>query len=314
MPSLIRITEVCIGPSTPKAGRSSTTSTITPRLLPSTAYRNIIGLTLEPESLELAKTLFRLLEEHAFDPQNGGYIEGSSRKWEVLDDMRLSNRDLNCRKSMNTLLHILEGYTNLLRVWPDARLKEQHQALIRIFQKRVVDPDSGHFKLFFDDEWNPLLEHVSYGHDIEGSWLLLEAAKVQGNLALVEEVRESAVTIANSVYRDGLEADGSLPYDSGPQGLVDSDKSWWVQAEAMVGFYNAYQLSEERRFAQASRRSWEFIQSRLVDRVYGDWIKKLQYDNTPDEGSYKIGPWDCPYHHSRACFEMVERLAEGQGE
>ena len=222
--------------------------------------------------------------------------------------MRLSDRDLNCRKSMNTMLHILEAYTNLLRVWPDAALKAKHRALIEIFLRRIVDPATGHFKLFFDEQWNSLLPNVSYGHDIEGSWLLQEAAEVQGDPALVETVRQTALQIATAVYQDGLEADGSLPYEAGPHGLVDSDKSWWVQAEAMVGFYNAYQLSGQARFAQASRHIWDFIQDNMVDQVHGDWIKKIHPDGTPDESNYKVGPWECPYHHSRACFEMLDRL------
>ncbi len=266
--------------------------------------------TEQLESLELAQSLFHLLEKHAYDPANGGYIEGSSRKWETLTDMRLSDRDLNCRKSMNTMLHVLEAYTNLLRVWQNTSLRVQHRGLIEIFLQHIVDPATGHFKLFFDDQWNSLLPNVSYGHDIEGSWLLLEAAEVQGDPALVEWVRTTAIQIATAVYRDGLEADGSLPYESGPHGLVDSDKSWWVQAEAMVGFYNAYQVSGQNRFAQAAERSWEFIRDHMVDKEHGDWIKKLHRDGKVDESNYKVGPWECPYHNSRACFEMIDRLKE----
>jgi mannobiose 2-epimerase len=264
--------------------------------------------TEQSESLALAQSLFHLLEEHAYDRRYGGYIEGSSRKWEALLDMRLSERELNCRKSMNTMLHILEAYTNLLRIWEDATLKAQHRAVIETFLERIIDPANGHFKLFFDDRWNSLLPNVSYGHDIEGSWLLLEAAEVQGDPALVKRVRQAAVRIAEAVYQDGLEADGSLPYESSPQGLVDSDKSWWVQAEAMVGFYNAFQLSGQERFAQAAQGSWEFIRDNMVDRVHGDWIKKLHRDGTVDVSNYKVGPWECPYHNSRACFEMLDRL------
>jgi len=264
--------------------------------------------TREPQSLALAQDLFRLLEKHAFDPLYGGYIEGSSRKWEALEDMRLSNRDLNCRKSMNTLLHILEGYTNLLRVWDDSFLKQQHRALLGTFQQHVIDHRTNHFKLFFDDQWNSLLAHMSYGHDIEGSWLLLEAAEVQADPQLVAEFRQTAVQIAEAVYRDGLEQDGSIPYEGGPHGLVDDGKSWWVQAEALVGFYNAYQLSGQDHFVQAAYRCWEYIQEKVVDRTHGDWFKILRRDGTPDNSAYKTGPWECPYHHSRACFEMLERL------
>jgi mannobiose 2-epimerase len=193
-------------------------------------------------------------------------------------------------------------------VWEDDTLRRQHKALIETFQQHIVNHETGHFKLFFDDRWNSLLDNVSFGHDIEGSWLLFEAAQVQGDLALIDKVRESSIQIAAAVYKDGLEPDGSLPYEAGPQGLVDSDKSWWVQAEAMLGFYNAYQLSGQQRFAQAASRSWDYIQDKMVDRKHGDWIKRLHRDGTPDNSNYKVGPWECPYHHSRACFEMIERL------
>jgi mannobiose 2-epimerase len=267
--------------------------------------------THEPQGLALAQELFSLLEEHAYEPEYGGYIEGSSREWEKLEDMRLSDRDLNCRKSMNTLLHILEAYTNLLRVWDDAHLMAQHRALIETFLEHVIDPATGHFKLFFDDAWHSLLDNMSFGHDIEGSWLLVEAAGMQNDAQLLEQVRQAAVGIAAAVLRDGVEGDGSIPYEANSAGLVDPEKSWWVQAEAMIGFYNAYQLSGQEPFAQTSHQSWEYIQNRLVDRQHGDWFKVLTRDGTPMSDSYKVGPWECPYHHSRACFEMMDRLGAG---
>ena len=239
----------------------------------------------QPESLALAQRLFQLLEQHAYDPVYGGYIEGSSRQWQALSDMRLSNRDLNCRKSMNTMLHVLEAYTNLLRVWQNAALKARHKALAETFLKHIVDASIGHFKLFFDDRWNSLFQNVSYGHDIEGSWLLCEAAEVQADPLLLGQVREAALQIATAVYDDGLEPDGNLPYEAGPQGLVDSAKSWWVQAEAMVGFYNAYQLSGQARFAETAWRSWNYIQDRLIDRTHGDWFKRLDRTGNPDHSS-----------------------------
>ena len=264
--------------------------------------------THEPASLALAQELFWLLEKYAYDPINGGYIEGSSRKWEALADMRLSDKDLNSRKSMNTMLHTLEGYTNLLRVWENETLKKQHRAIIEAFQEHIVNHETHHFKLFFDDHWNSLLEHDSYGHDIEGSWLLVEAAQVQGDVALLAEISETAIAIADAVYREAVEADGSIPYEGGPHGLVNDTKAWWVQAEAVLGFYNAYQISGQPRFAESAAHSWQYIEEKLVDRVHGDWFKDLNHDGTPRPASYKTGPWECPYHHARTCLEMMDRL------
>ena len=116
--------------------------------------------------------------------------------------------------------------------------------------------------------------------------------------------------MAEAVYRYGIDADGGLFYEAGPQGIEDDQKSWWVQAEAMVGFTNAYQLSGQDHFLQAPQRCWDYIQTHHVDRVHGGWIKVLRRDGTPDPESYKVGPWECPYHHSRACMEMIDRLAQ----
>jgi mannobiose 2-epimerase len=269
------------------------------------AYYEATG---ESQSLGLAQELFHLLEQHAYDPMHGGYIEGSSRRWEALDDMRLSARDLDCDKSMNTMLHVLEAYTQLARLWEPAR--RPHNALLDVFVREIVHPERTHFRLFFDEAWRSLLDHVSYGHDIEGSWLLLEAAQVQGDAALLAEVREVAVSMAEAVCWQGIDADGGLFYEAGPQGMVDDQKAWWVQAEAMVGFTNAYQLSRDGHFLGAARRCWEYIQAHHVDRTHGGWYKDLRRDGTPKPESYKVGPWECPYHHSRACMEMMDRLEE----
>ncbi len=260
--------------------------------------------TGEPHSLHLAQRLFRRLEAHAFEPLYGGYIEGSSRSWGALSDMRLSEKDLNCRKSMNTNLHILEAYTNLRRVWDDRQLAARHAALLETFLNHILDSRTGHLHLFFDDRWKSLADIISYGHDIECSWLLWEAASMQDDLALQERARQAALLLAEATYRDGREADGSLRQEGGAQ----APKEWWTQAEAVVGFYNAYQLSGQERFAQAAWQAWTYIRQYLVDRVHGDWFKRLHQDGTPDLEAYKAGPWECPYHHSRMCFEMLERL------
>jgi mannobiose 2-epimerase len=267
--------------------------------------------TQEPNSLTLAQRLYRLLEEHGFDEVHGGYYEGEGREWGPLADVRLSDKEPDSPKSMNTMLHILEAYGNLLRAWGDPDLKRQHRRLLEAFQSHVVDLGSGHLRLFFDESWQPLSQNQSFGHDIEGSWLLVEAAELQDDPVLLAQAQETAVRLATGVVRDGIDADGGLFEEASPQGLVDPGKSWWAQAEALVGFCNAYQIAGREEFADAVCQSWLFIQRRLVDRVHGDWFKRLKRDGTPDNSVFKVGPWECPYHHARACFEMLARLDGG---
>jgi mannobiose 2-epimerase len=193
-------------------------------------------------------------------------------------------------------------------VWNVDQVRAQHRRLVEGFLEHIIDPRSFHFRLFFSDAWDSLSPNVSYGHDIEGSWLLWEAAGLQDDAKLSARARESAVGLAEAVYREGLDRDGSLFSERGPGGIVDSSKSWWEQAEAIVGFYNAYQLTGEPHLSEAAVRCWESAKAKLVDRTYGDWVKRLQPDGTPDNTVFKVGPWECPYHHSRACLEMLSRL------
>lgn len=257
----------------------------------------------------LACALFDLLERHAFDPVHGGYTEGSSRAWGALADMRLSPKDLNSRKSMNTLLHILEAYTNLLRIWDDPRLKHQHRALLEIFAEKVYNTETRHLRLFFDDAWNSLLPLDSYGHDIEASWLMWEAAQMHPDPVLHERIRPAVLGLAEAVYRQGRDSDGSLFYEGLPGKIHDDSKQWWAQAEAMVGFANAYALTSDPKFAVAVGELWNFIETHLIDRVHGDWFKETDRAGRVNPRHRKAGFWDCPYHHSRACFELMERSA-----
>ena len=265
-----------------------------------------------PESLVLAQELLRLLEQHAFDTQFGGYLEGSSRAWGPLADSRLGDADPNYPKSMNTMLHIIEAYTNLLRVWDAQELRTRQRQNVLDFLTHIYNSATGHLNLFFNERWASQSEQVSYGHDIEASWLLWEAASMLDDSALVELAHTAGLHLAQSALQDGSAADGSLYTEGSLSGPQDLSRSWWAQAEALVGFYNAYQLSGESDFAQAAGRVWKFIQVHLVDREYGDWYKLLQPDGSPDLKIYKAGPWECPYHHSRACLEMLARLEENE--
>jgi cellobiose epimerase len=267
----------------------------------------------DPAALALAQRLFHLIEEQSYDRRYGGYYEAYNRDWSALSDWRLSDKDLNSPKSMNTMLHILEAYSNLLRVWPDAQLKQKQKELIEVFLKHIIDPDKHHFKLFFSEDWTSLSDHISFGHDIEGTWLLTEAVGLLGDPQLDAQVKMAAIQIAEAVYEEGLDADGSLLYEADPQRITNSDKHWWAQAEAVVGFYNTYQLTGDERYARAAHRAWDYIETRVIDHHFGEWYAQLKRDGTPyseqeNPEQNKVGPWKCPYHNSRACLEMMERI------
>ena len=266
--------------------------------------------TRDRASLRFAMDLFALIERHGRDPLHGGYIEGRDRTWEPLDDPRLSERDLRAPKSMNTMLHLLEAYTNLLRVREDPVLRGRHREFIDLFLTRIIDPDTGHLGLFFDRSWHSLVGGVSYGHDIEASWLLWEACELHDDPTLHSRVRQAALRLADGAWREGRNPDGSLNTERDAQGHTRPERDWWPQAEAMVGFYNAYQLSGETRYAEASARAWSFAYACLADRTRGEWYKRLHPDGSPDTEAFKAGPWECPYHQTRACLEMIDRLAK----
>ena len=261
----------------------------------------------EDKSLQQAKELFRLIEQNTHDPVNGGNLECRTRQWQAEEDMRLSKKDMNCAKSMNTLLHLMEAYTNLIKVWPDEKLISIQTQLVNDFLTHVIDASTNHLKLFFNESWKSLADIVSYGHDIEASWLLVEAAETLQDAKLVKQTKEIAVKIAQAVYTEGRNPDGGIYYEREATRL-NEEHHWWVHAEAVVGFYNAYQISGQRRFAEASERCWEYIQQHFVDHKNGDWFKVLTKEGVPSATSVKVGPWECPYHHSRLCFEMAERL------
>lgn len=260
------------------------------------------------DSLDRAIELFRLMEKHSYDSKNKGYIEACSRDWSPIGDMRLSPKEINCAKTMNTHLHILEAYTNLLRVWNVDEMKSVLRELINVTIDHIVDPETYHFKLFFDMEWKSLSRHVSYGHDIEGSWLLFEAAEVLGDKELIEKARDISVKMAESTYNEGVDNEfGGLLYESDGKIITDSSKQWWPHAEAMVGFYNAFELSNKDYYFETSFNMWRYTDKYLVDKKYGEWFDMVTREGKHNP-SIKVEPWKCPYHNARACFEIMGRL------
>lgn len=260
-----------------------------------------------PGALTEAMELFACIEAHSRDFERGGYREAATRDWQPIADMRLSEKDANSSKTMNTHLHIIEGYTALLRVTGDPEVAEAVRSLLRVFLDRIFVPRTGHLGLFFDDDWHLLDDTFSYGHDIEGSWLLLESARVLGEPALVEETLRACDILAERAL-DGLQPDGSLIYERHADGRLDTERHWWVQAECMVGMVYLALFHGKPEFYDKARRTWEYCRDQLVDYTEGEWYWSRMSDGSVNLRDDRAGFWKCPYHNSRACMEAARIL------
>jgi cellobiose epimerase len=258
------------------------------------------------QAKELAIELYNLIVEHSYDAIHGGYIEAMSRDWKELDDLRLSNKDANEKKSMNTHLHVMEGFANLYRIWPDELLQKKIEELVSIFLDHIIDKKSNHLVLFFDEEWNKKSNIISYGHDIEAAWLIQEAAEITGDSELIQRVKKQSVQLANAAS-EGMDNDGGLwhEYERDSDHLI-KEKHSWPQAESMIGFYNAWQITGDERYFKKSLASWQFVQGHIVDKVNGEWFWGVT-ENYSLMAEDKVGIWKCPYHNSRACIELIRR-------
>jgi mannobiose 2-epimerase len=252
-------------------------------------------------------TIYRLVEKNGRDHERGGYFEACTREWKRDTDRRTTVMEPEGAKSQNTHIHILEAYTNLLRAWPDAGLKQAHRELMDVLLQKILDPKTHHLILFLGEDWKPKTRTISYGHDIEFSWLITEAAEVQGDEELLKTVKKAALEIAAVTLAEGVQKDGSLIYESDPNGKVNTDREWWPQAEAAVGFYNAYQISGDKRYRDEAQKVWGYIEENLVDHKNGEWFRARTSQGkvvpTP-----KVSMWKCPYHNGRSCLELLARL------
>jgi len=272
-------------------------------------YAEYYRLTQDKKALALAQDLFRVMEAHGYDTQHDGYWEAFGRGWEPIDDVRLSEKDANATKTMNTHLHILEAYTNLYRVWPNPQLAHQLKNLILVFLHRFISRE-GHFHLFFNDSWQLQSDEISFGHDIEGSWLLYEAAEVLGDAELMIRVREVALQMVDITLTQGMDTDGGLMNEANHQGLTDTDKHWWPQAETLVGLVNAFQLNGDVRYLESAHHTWQFIEHYLLDTEHGEWHWRVTRAGESIDSEDKAGPWKCPYHNGRALMECHLRLTQ----
>ncbi len=272
-------------------------------------------LTGEKEALDDAVALFRCIEKYSRDHDGVGYFEAATRDWQPISDMRLSDKDLNSEKTMNTHLHILEGYTNLLRIWRTDESLEATTALLRIFNDVIVDKSTSHMGLFFDGDMKRVEHGVSYGHDIEASWLMLEAAQVIGDAALLDETLEATGRLAVASL-EGLQPDGSMVYELHDDGRLDTDRHWWVQAEAVVGLLYLARFHADDSAAAKALAAWRYISENLADHEHGEWWWRrsgLPADLASGEdiaryADDKAGFWKCPYHNSRMCLEGMRQI------
>lgn len=273
-----------------------------------------VRLTNNQEALNAAIRLFEDLEAHAYKWDNekiskckNGYVEALTRNWQPIADMRLSEKDENGVFTMNTHLHVLEAYTNLYRVLKNVqrddvqgtkeRVERQLRTLIDIFANRIFDPATGHLMLFFDENWQPSNTHTSPGHDIEAAWLLHEALEVLGDEELLNQTLPVIHSLAQAAEED-----------------IMDEKEWWCFAEAVVGYIDQWKLYQDEKPIESNinlelaETAFHYIQTHLMDSENGEWFWAILPDGTPDRTHDKAGFWKCPYHNSRMCIEIIERL------
>ncbi len=265
--------------------------------------------TGDREALDYAVKLFETVEKYSFDRDRNGYIEAFTREWKPIEDMRLSDKDENTSKTMNTHLHILEPYANLYRVWKDEQLERQLRNMLDLFTGKILNKKTYHLDLFFDNCWHTDGNIISYGHDIEASWLIHEAALVLGDEALLKRIEPVITNIARAAD-EGLNPDGSMIYERfTAEDRTDRELHWWVQAENVVGHVNLYQHFGDEKALDTAMKCWQFIKDKIIDHANGEWHWSLMPDGSVNRRDDKAGFWKCPYHNGRMCMEIIERFA-----
>ena len=274
---------------------------------------------LSEEAMNYALDIYNFLEQYAFDSKDGGYLEACAQNWSPTDDMILSPKDMNCPKSMNTNLHVMEAYTNLYRTLPvvfsdakaiRAEVGDSLAALVRLTVEKILQPNA-HLGMFFDMKWNPLSDEISYGHDIEASWLLWEAACELKDEELKSEIKETVIKVAETALNEGFDHENGCMENflrSEPEGKVrDRTRVWWNQAEAMNGFYNAWEMTGESKYSDACLAEWNWILNHQKDRVNGEWWNEVDVNGNPILTEDKGGNWKTSYHNGRTCLELLRR-------
>ncbi len=265
-------------------------------------------LTGDAKAITRALECFHLLERFAIDGENEGYLEAFTREWGLIEDLRLSEKDLNYPKSQNTHLHILEAYTSLYQVQPTAEIRAALKYNIDMFDKYMIDKSTYHLRMFMDLQWQDFSPGYTYGHDIEASWLIAKALEALGDADYAQRLTPSLIKIAEVTLQEGVGELGQVldSYDFATAS-INRDSVWWVQAEALVGFLYAFNLSGQERYFSAAEAVWDFIKKYQVDEELGEWLwlSRIHPNALP---YYKAGFWKCPYHNGRAMMEAIRYL------
>lgn len=259
------------------------------------------------EAEALARKTADALDRNLFDPANKGYFEAADRHMRHNPWIRGTNLTPFQEKTMNTSLHLLEAYTCLARIDGSPMARNKVRELFYTMQNRILNRDIWHYHMFLTRDWKPLSTAISYGHDIEGSWLMYETAEVLGEKEAIDAARISAVNMSRACYEEGFTEEGGMRSEYDPvTGELHKGYSWWEQNEAVVGFLNAYQLTGEEYFLDASLKCFEFIDKYFVDHKLGGWFPGITEEKKP-RGAAKASAWTCPYHSARMCLEIIER-------
>lgn len=254
------------------------------------------------DALNMAYVLYRVIEEKCRD--ENGYLEAFRRDFTPASNEKLSENGVLAERTMNTLLHVLEAYSELYKADTFYAVGDSIRWILKLFQKKVYNPEKKICEVFFDSDYHSLIDLESYGHDIETAWLIDRGCSVLDDAAYKKEMLPITNGLAEAAYCNAFDKTQHGLNNEREGNKVDSRKIWWVQAESVVGFYNAYQKQPQKKeYLQAAEEIWEFIRNSVVDPVSGEWIECVPADNKPDPKQALVHSWKCPYHNGRMCTE-----------
>lgn len=260
------------------------------------------------EALDLAYGIYGTIEGKCRD--DGGYLEAFNRDFSPCSNEKLSENGVMASRTMNTLLHVIEAYTELYIADNNTDIGGKLKDALRLFKDKIYDPEMRICKVFFDHDYNSLIDLESYGHNIEASWLLERACGALGDDPVCPEIRTISKELAAAALENGFDRSQGALNNEREFDKVNRTKVWWVQAESVIGFYNFYSNYDCAEFLEASEKVLNFIRENVIDKSTGEWIENIAADGNTDRTQALVHEWKCPYHNGRMCVEMISRLSK----